>query len=86
MSMNVEEKRGLYDEFKKSGIKVATFARKRGIAKTTMRRLVKDYETGKFDTVHARGEAKRVRISHYDGVGGKQSSYHRTCQVILTQE
>ena len=65
MSMNVQEKRGLYDEFKKSGIKVASFARKRGIAKTTMQRLVKDYEAGKFDTVHARGEAKRVRISHY---------------------
>ena len=73
--MNVSEKLALYEEFKRSKLKVGGFARKRMISDTVMRRIVADVTSGKFNEKTSCSTAKRIRTSPYDVVERKLVDY-----------
>ena len=64
-TMDIKMKRKVAEEFSKSGLNVATFARKNQIPRTTMQRLVSAYESGKLKEGSIRDDAKRMRTSQY---------------------
>ena len=73
--MDIEKKKDVYQEFKRSKESAGAFARKRGIADSTMRRLVKEMESGKFDSKVVNNKRKRLRVSPFDAVEQKIVDY-----------
>ena len=66
--MDIEKKKDVYQEFKRSKESAGAFARKSGIADSTMRRLIKEIESGKFDSKVVDNKRKRIRVSPFDAV------------------